>query len=378
MVTCADSRSGYNTGEGEQMMRLIRRPRSPYWHLDVRVDGRRYIRSTGCRKKREAREVAARMIRELAISAAGAGTGNGNGISVRELVEWYLKHAKEEKWVKAYTLKTSIKPRLVALAREFGDRKVEGIRSEEVVGWILGLPVKAATKRAYYRVIRAFWERARKLGKVSKNPLDGECLGMLPRAAKPCVRVLSEDEERRLMEAAAGHRLEVLLMLGLYAGLRIREILNADWEDVDWGRGVLRVVSKPERDFTPKNRQEREVPLARRLREYLWAIREEEGAIAKNGLGKRYSDPPTQSLRRLCRKAGVRPIGWHVLRHTFATRLLEKGATLYQVSVLLGHSSVRVTEDAYGHVAARDLAGVVDLCVGGAAEWESWDDGNVF
>ena len=92
----------------------------------------------------------------------------------------------------------------------------------------------------------------------------------------------------------------------------------------------------------------------------LWLVLAE-GAIARTPTGGFYAFPPTPRLHRTCVAAGVRRIGWHVLRHTFATWLLLAGATLYQVSRLLGHSSVRVTESAYAHVAARDLDGVLRL-----------------
>lgn len=72
----------------------------------------------------------------------------------------------------------------------------------------------------------------------------------------------------------------------------------------------------------------------------------------------------SRRFKGLCERAGVANLKFHDLRHTFTARLLTKGVPIYKVSKILGHSSVVVTEQHYGHLSLADLRGAIS-CIEG-------------
>ena len=75
-------------------------------------------------------------------------------------------------------------------------------------------------------------------------------------------------------------------------------------------------------------------------------------------------DYVSRRFRWLCQKSGVADLKFHDLRHAFAARLLTRGVPIYKVSKILGHSSVVVTEQHYGHLSLADLKGAIS-CIEG-------------
>jgi integrase len=141
-------------------------------------------------------------------------------------------------------------------------------------------------------------------------------------------------------------RLEVVVMLALYAGLRQQEIAWLTWDDVDLADGWLHVRSKP--GWSPKSAtSERSIPIAEELAEYLARIPRTCRWVAPQS-------PATQwcrrhlggETRRLFEAAGVDDGGPHTLhrlRGTFATTVLRGGGDLESLREVLGHSVLAIT-----------------------------------
>jgi integrase/recombinase XerD len=206
--------------------------------------------------------------------------------------------------------------------------------------------------------VRSFFRHQQLLGMRADNPaadLD------LPRRRRKLPRTLSPAEAERLVEAANGvgprdlrDRALVELLYG--AGLRVSETVGLDKASVDLEGRLVRALGK--------GGKERVVPLGRpaadSLRRYL--------ARGRPYLDKRHrrelflnarGGPLTRAgafliLRNLAAKAGFEPerIHPHLLRHSFATHLLEGGADLRSVQELLGHADLTTTE-LYTHVSDR-------------------------
>lgn len=181
---------------------------------------------------------------------------------------------------------------------------------------------------------------------------------------------LSEQEESRVLaaaEARGGYWL-VMVLLGLHAGLRIGEILALRWCDVEFAstsnnpHGYLTVRQSAWYGTVsaPKNGRERTVPLTGKLRQTLQAHRHLRGDLvvctADGGILRQ--DDVDSGLRACCRRGGVRSFGWHLLRHTFASRLAQRGVPLPAIKELLGHSTLSMTLR-YAHLAPSNLAQAV-------------------
>lgn len=193
-----------------------------------------------------------------------------------------------------------------------------------------------------------------------------------PRRFEP----LTADEARQFLTAARGHRLHALFELALHTGLRKGELLGLRWEDLDFDRGAAAVRRTLQRTSTgglttlpTKTRaSERRIALPARCLQSLKHHHEEQqrerhtagaewqhnGYVFTTPQG-RPIDPTnlTRTFTTLLRKAGLRRIRFHDLRHSTATLLLEQGVELVVIKELLGHAHIGVTATVYAHVRLR-------------------------
>ncbi|HVM68671.1 MAG TPA: tyrosine recombinase XerC [Gaiellaceae bacterium] len=241
------------------------------------------------------------------------------------------------------------------------DGPVGGATTEELERWIAQMRADGAAATTIARrvaAVRSFFRHQQLVGAREDNPAAALVLLRRPRSLP---KTLSAGEAERLIEAANGtspralrDRALVELMYG--GGLRVSEALGLHRRSVDLEERLVRALGK--------GAKERVVPLGRpaveALRRYL--------AIGRPHLDRRHrpelflnarGGPLTRAgafliLRRLAEKAGLEPsrVHPHLLRHSFATHLLEGGADLRSVQELLGHADLSTTER-YTHVSDR-------------------------
>lgn len=164
-------------------------------------------------------------------------------------------------------------------------------------------------------------------GLLAANPIARIRLERERRTKKP---VLSLAEETLLLPAASPH-LRNITIVALDTGMRRGEILHQRWEDVDFARQLLYVSHSK----TPEG-EAREIPLTERVFSLLSSQKKESGLIFT------LAGKPIQSLKTgwkaAFRRAGIRYIRFHYLRHTFNTRLLELSVPREVCMALLGHT----------------------------------------
>jgi integrase/recombinase XerD len=240
-------------------------------------------------------------------------------------------------------------------------RPVASAKLEELERYLAALRAQGLASATIARrtaAIRSFFRHATLLGRVQENPAAAL---ELPRRRTQLPRTLSPGEAERLLEAAAGTapralRDRALAELLYGAGLRVSEAVGLERGGVDLEHRIVRAIGKGDR--------ERVVPIGRAaaeaLRRYL--------AHGRPHLDRRHrpelflnaqGGPLTRAgafliLRRLGEKAGLEPdrVHPHLLRHSFATHLLEGGADLRSVQEMLGHADLATTE-LYTHVSDR-------------------------
>lgn len=187
-----------------------------------------------------------------------------------------------------------------------------------------------------------------------------------PREAAKVVDSFTRDEQRRLEETIVKKKDPRLqgILLCLYTGLRIGELLALEWEDIDLTKGVIFVRKTIYRDRdengawhlfvdSPKTSSSiREIPLPRYL---LPLLREQKHRaqsiyVIETKKGERMPIRSYQDMfERLTVRAGVRKLNFHALRHTFATRALESGMDIKTLSEILGHKNASITLNRYAH-----------------------------
>ncbi len=179
-----------------------------------------------------------------------------------------------------------------------------------------------------------------------------------PKTTRAIPRIIGKDEIQKIFDATATLKQKAMLMVTYSAGLRARETARLKITDIDSSRMLIRVEQgKGNKDrFTLLSNVALET-----LREYWKEYR------PKNWLFPRDTKPEDHvpvatiqgAFKRAKRAANLRkPASCHTLRHSFATHLLEAGADLHHIQLLLGHSSIRTTT-VYLHVSKKNLSKIV-------------------
>ena len=168
--------------------------------------------------------------------------------------------------------------------------------------------------------------------------------------------VLSKEEINNMLEATLNLKHRLVLMFLYYTGMRLNEIVNLKWEDIDFQRGVIHLK-------TAKGEKERVIFLHEKLRNFIEYFNiKKEGFAFMSNLGKKYDKRTIQFIvRNAANKAQIdKRITPHTLRHSFATHLLEAGADIRHIQKLLGHSNLQTTQ-VYTHVANKDIKKLANL-----------------
>jgi integrase len=186
----------------------------------------------------------------------------------------------------------------------------------------------------------------------------------LPQAEHRKLSALSLEEQKTAESAALSGQNGAAVILALYTGMRIGELCALRWSDIDLLNGTVYVCrtfqrmsvydggdSKTELHFgSPKtSTSQRIIPLPERVIQYLEA-RKSAGQNSFVISGKDSPDEPRTVQYRfqmLLKRADVRRVSFHTLRHTFATRCIELGMDITTLSQILGHASVKMTLDIY-------------------------------
>lgn len=208
--------------------------------------------------------------------------------------------------------------------------------------------------------LRTFFRWLKREGVITANPAR---LVATPRFSRGLPRWLTVEEAFSLVEAPKGTdpgalRDRAILEFLYSSGLRVGELVGLKVRDVDLRKGLVRVLGK--------GAKERIVPIGqtalKALKAYLevrGAFKPKEEALFLNGRGRGLSARWVERLlKRYALKGEVmKPVTPHVLRHTFATHLLQGGVDLRSIQELLGHSRLSTTQR-YTHV---DLSGLMEV-----------------
>ncbi|UCF82993.1 MAG: site-specific integrase, partial [Desulfobacteraceae bacterium] len=211
---------------------------------------------------------------------------------------------------------------------------------------------------------------------IDSNPVRGITKRLELNRKREAVEVFSREEIDLLLDTSKELTIEFspIFLMSCRTGMRLGELLAIRWGDIDFNGGFIWVRRSYRRGrFTePKNGKPRRVDMS----DYLSIIlkerltREKKRAL-KDGLGEvqelifhRNGNVVEQNylrrvFNRVLNKAGLRHVKFHSLRHSFASILLSEGESPVYVKEMLGHSSIQITVDIYGHwIQTEKKAGV--------------------
>jgi integrase len=252
-----------------------------------------------------------------------------------------------------------------------GGAKLSDIRRADVqrlVNRLMADGLGASTVRNSLMPLRAIYRQALALDEVAVNPTTGV---QLPAVRGKRERIAEPAEAARLI-AALPQRDRAVWATAMYAGLRSGELQALTDELVDLDSNLIRVQRSwdpKEGRVAPKSRAgRRTVPVPGALRKHLLEHRLARGR--RGGLffgrldGRAFSNQSlSQRATSTWRAAGLDPIGLHECRHTFASLMIAAGVNAKALSTFLGHASVMITLDRYGHLfpgSEKEAAGLLD------------------
>jgi integrase len=355
------------------------RKRGGKWYVVVNYHGRRKTKCVG-----SSRAVAETVRRQLEARLAVGDLG----ILAEAETQVPTFDAYADTWLKNYArveCKTSTADGYEGVLRlylrpRFGTQRLDEVKRTAIKAMVSDLiadKLSRNTIRNAMCVIRAIFYDAIEGGVVESNPAAR--LGRFtrtPRAGETKGIALTGKEAQQFLEAAKAVCMEYhpLFLTALRAGLRRGELVALQWGDIQFGRDdddpnrfiVVQHNYVRREHTTTKSKKTRRVDLSRELRKSLLDLRDKrlleaflkgkeniaddlvfpspDGTILDpDNLYHRYFQP-------VLTKAGLRKIRLHDLRHTFGSLLLQNGATIVYVKEQMGHSSIQITVDTYGHL----------------------------
>jgi integrase len=265
----------------------------------------------------------------------------------------------------------SYRSTIVHAKEAFGGQRVRRIGPDDLARFNRMLRDRGcspSTRAKHLRVLGACLQAAVYYRYASSNPVRELPPAQRPRPERKEAAYFENEELPRLFGHLQDEPYRTLCLVALKTGMRQGELLGLRWGDVDLEQAVVRVRRSYTGGMlgTPKNRERRDVDLISDVVDLLEEMRRERGSPdnadglvfhAHDGLG--FLSPSFLLKRQLYPAMAGAKIGrvgptlekrtFHSFRHTFAKRALESGAQITWLSRHLGHSSLKVTTDIYGH-----------------------------
>ena len=286
------------------------------------------------------------------------------GAKADPMVEQYLAHLANERRLSKHSTR-AYRRDIGALLAGMKDARLAEIGPAHIRRLIATLHARGLSGRTLARMLsawRGFYRYLAEHRGLESNP----CVGIrAPKSPKRLPEALTPDEAQRLVEApgesAFAVRDRAMLELFYSSGLRLAELAGVDWNAIDMADATARVYGK--------GAKTRVVPVGRHalaaLRNWREARRafpmRDEHAVFVNRLGRRLS---VRMIQARIKAAGVkqglkRDVHPHMLRHSFASHVLQSSGDLRAVQEMLGHASIATTQ-VYTHLDFQHLAKAYD------------------
>jgi integrase len=354
----------------------VERKRGPQWYAKYRLpDGRQLQRHIGPVWNGRGRPPsgwftkrgAEAWLRDV-LDQARRGTLPGQvrtGVTFADAAaEWlrYIEHDRERKPSTVAGYKALVRSQLLPA---FGEQPIESITAPMIERWLADVDRSSSTRTKSLVLLHGIFKRARKLYGLPVNPAADVEKPSARRSGD--IEVFSPEEVMALVRAASSEQDAAIFLTAAFTGLRRGELLALRWRDVDFPGQVIRVRASYAEGVltTPKSGKLRSVPMAPDVATALAALGQRQQWTGDDDLvfvGTAGTFLDGRALRRryitAIKRAGLRPLRFHDLRHTFGTRMIGK-ADIRRVQEWMGHADVQTTMKYLHYVPREEDAALV-------------------
>lgn len=251
---------------------------------------------------------------------------------------------------------------------EIGDSAPSEVKAELVREWIVSLMDKGYTSTSINRKLsslRSFYRFLLRRGEVTVNPLQ-KVVG--PKNKRPLPAFLKESEMDKLLdevdfgEGFKGYRDHMIIEMFYATGMRLSELIGLDDKDVDFSSSLIKVTGKRNKQRLIPFDEELKITMTEYVNVRNESVLNRTDAFFVRETGERLTRSIVENLvkRNLSKVVTLKKRSPHVLRHTFATTMLNHDAELGAIKELLGHESLATTE-VYTHTTFEELKKVYNL-----------------
>jgi integrase len=349
----------------------VERARGPVWYAKYRLpDGRQIQKKIGPAWTGRGRPAAGYVTKRLAedwlrnvLDEARRGTLPGlvkTGATFADAAAEWLRYLEEDRMRKPSTVttyRTLLRSRILPT---FGGEPLEAVTPAMIESWLGTMrDCSPATRTKALAMIHGIYQRARKVWGLPANPARDVEKPPTSKAAN--IEVYSPEEVWALARAAASNQDAAIFLTGAFTGLRRGELIALRWRDVDFAGSVIRVRSSYVDGVlsSPKSGRVRSVPMAPDVAEALAKLSQRQRSTSDDDLvflGDAGGYVDARALVRryetALKRAGLRRLRFHDLRHTFGTRMIGK-ADIRRVQEWMGHADIQTTMK-YLHYAPRE------------------------
>jgi integrase len=353
----------------------VDRARGPVWYAKYRLpDGRQVQRKIGPAWTERGRPAAGYFTKRTAeawlrdlLDQARQGTLPGmtrTGATFADASAEWLRYIEQDRRRKPSTVSGYQSIVRAQLLPAFGSMPIESITPAVIEAWLAGVDRASSTRVKSLVLMHGIFQRARKVWSLPANPVAD--VEKPPLRASGDIQVFSPEEVWALVRAADSEQDAALFLTAAFTGLRMGELLALRWRDVDFAGSAVRVRASYYAGHltTPKSGKVRAMPLAPDVATALAQLGRRLDWVGDDDLvfaGVRGDHLDGSTLRRrykaALKRAGLRPLRFHDLRHTFDTRMIAK-ADIRRVQEWMGHADIQTTMR-YLHYAPRDQDAVL-------------------
>lgn len=271
-------------------------------------------------------------------------------------INLYLEYLKYERRVSINTIDSYGEN--LKLFKDTINKDLLKITKDDITNFLYNMNKSARTKAHYLTVLKTFYNYLVFIDKIDKNPCEGI---KNPKLDKTLPKYLTSEEIDKLfnirLNTPIDYRNKAMLELLYATGMRISELINLELANIDFDESIVRIMGK--------GSKERIVPMSDTASKYLkdyilnyrkYLIKNTNNYIFLNRDGNRISRQGFfKILKKMAKSSGIeKDISPHILRHSFATHLLNNGADIRVIQELLGHENLETTE-IYSHISNKKI-----------------------